>query len=81
MLIDVFDRLVQLGKRTAAIDGEGLELLEAGNALRSCALCSASGKVPIAVAIAMACLPIFLLFLRSGLVGRPVSLTNDTSER
>ena len=30
MLIDVFDRLVQLGKGTAAIDGEGRELLEAG---------------------------------------------------
>ena len=30
VLIDVFDRLVQLGKRTAAIDGEGRELLEAG---------------------------------------------------
>jgi hypothetical protein len=30
MLIDVFDRFVQLGKGTAAIDGEGLELLEAG---------------------------------------------------
>ena len=30
MLIDVFDRLFQLGKGTAAIDGEGLELLEAG---------------------------------------------------
>jgi hypothetical protein len=30
MLFDVFDRLIQLGKRTAAIDGEGRELLEAG---------------------------------------------------
>ena len=30
MLIDVFDRLIQLGKRAAAIDGEGRELLEAG---------------------------------------------------
>ena len=30
VLIDVFDRLVQLGKGTAAIDGEGRELLEAG---------------------------------------------------
>jgi hypothetical protein len=30
VLIDVFDRLVQLGKGTAPIDGEGLELLEAG---------------------------------------------------
>jgi hypothetical protein len=29
VLIDVFDRLVQLGKGTAAIDGEGLEFLEA----------------------------------------------------
>jgi hypothetical protein len=30
VLIDVFDRLVQPGKGTAPIDGEGLELLEAG---------------------------------------------------
>jgi hypothetical protein len=29
MLIDVFDRFVQLGQGVAAVDGEGLELLRA----------------------------------------------------
>jgi hypothetical protein len=87
VLIDVFDRLVQLGKGTAAIDGEGLELLEAGNALRSCALCSASGKVPIAVAIAMACLPIFLRFFAEracwppGLLGQTILRSGDQGYR
>src|SRR6476620_4242060 len=30
VLVDVFDRLVELGERAAAVNGEGLEFLEAG---------------------------------------------------
>lgn len=30
VLVDILDRLVELGERAAAVDGEGLEFLEAG---------------------------------------------------